>query len=137
MYIQGKGLKMKKDKNIIIRVSEKELAIISKKAELLDMSVSEYIRQASINKQVKGFKSVDVEESSPVYRLGYNETTQRFGLLKSDLFVDDGFHCGDCFQVKINGEWIDTRIEMTSGQEWYLVGTKLKGRRLENLQIRL
>lgn len=128
---------MKKDKSVLIRVSEKELAIISKKADLLGLSVSEYVRQASINKQVKGFKSSEVLEGEGDGKLGYNEENQRYALLKGDLFVNDGFHCGDCFNVKIKGEWIPTRIEMNGQQEWYLVGTNLKGRRLENLQIKL
>lgn len=127
---------MKKDKSILIRVSEKDLAIISKKADLLGLSVSEYVRQASLNKQVKGFKSAEVFEGEASGKLGYNEQTQRYALLKGDLFAND-FHCGDCFSVKVKGEWIPTRIEMNGQQEWYLVGTNLKGRRLENLQIKL
>lgn len=31
-----------------------------------------------------------------------------------------GLHCGETFDVKINGRWIPTRIEM--GNDWYLVG---------------
>ena len=31
-----------------------------------------------------------------------------------------GLHCGEAFDVKINGRWIPTRIEM--GNDWYLVG---------------
>jgi len=33
-----------------------------------------------------------------------------------------GLHCGETFDVKINGKWIPTRIEM--GRSWYLVGIK-------------
>lgn len=33
-----------------------------------------------------------------------------------------GLHCGESFDVKINGEWIQTRIEM--GRTWFLVGVK-------------
>lgn len=39
---------------------------------------------------------------------------------------DYGLHCGDCFQVQVNGTWIDVRIELcSSGFEdgWYLIGT--------------
>lgn len=31
-----------------------------------------------------------------------------------------GLHCGETFDVKINGRWTPTRIEM--GNDWYLVG---------------
>ena len=31
-----------------------------------------------------------------------------------------GLHCGETFDVKINGRWVPTRIEM--GNDWYLVG---------------
>lgn len=33
-----------------------------------------------------------------------------------------GLHCGETFEVKINGKWVPTRIEM--GRNWYLVGIK-------------
>lgn len=33
-----------------------------------------------------------------------------------------GLHCGETFEVKINGKWVPTRIEM--GMEWFLVGVK-------------
>ena len=33
-----------------------------------------------------------------------------------------GLHCGETFDVKINGKWVPTRIEM--GRSWYLVGIK-------------
>lgn len=31
-----------------------------------------------------------------------------------------GLHCGEPLDVKINGRWVSTRIEM--GNDWYLVG---------------
>lgn len=33
-----------------------------------------------------------------------------------------GLHCGDIFEVKVNGKWIPTRIEF--GRYWFLVGIK-------------
>lgn len=33
-----------------------------------------------------------------------------------------GLHCGDVFEVKVNGKWIPTRIEF--GLDWFLVGIK-------------
>lgn len=35
-----------------------------------------------------------------------------------------GLHCGETFEVQINGKWIPTRIEM--GKTWYLVGIQIE-----------
>ena len=32
-------------------------------------------------------------------RLGYNSYNKRYGLLSSDLWIDTGFHCGECLEV--------------------------------------
>ena len=45
-------------------------------------------------------------------RLGYNSDNKRYGLLISDLWERDGFHCGECMEVMVEGEWVPTRIEM-------------------------
>lgn len=63
-------------------------------------------------------------------RLGYNYENGRYGLLVSDLWANDGFHCGKTVEVLIDGKWIPTRMEMAwseNGNEWYLVGTPYKG----------
>ena len=63
-------------------------------------------------------------------RLGYNSENDRYGLLVSDLWENDGFHCGDTMEVMVGDNWIPTRIEMAwteTGNEWYLVGTPYKG----------
>ena len=31
-----------------------------------------------------------------------------------------GLHCGECFDVKVEGKWLPVRIEMD--EDWYLVG---------------
>ena len=49
-------------------------------------------------------------------RLGYNSDNKRYGLLISDLWERDGFHCGECMEVMVEGEWVPTRIEMDSPQ---------------------
>lgn len=59
-------------------------------------------------------------------RLGYNVINERYGLLVSDLWENDGFHCGDSLEVLVDGNWISTRMEMAwdeNGGHWYLVGT--------------
>lgn len=63
-------------------------------------------------------------------RLGYNSRNDRYGLLVSDLWEYDGFHCGECLEVFVDGKWIATRMEMAwdeGGCNWYLVGTKYYG----------
>ena len=47
----------------------------------------------------------------------------RYGLLSSDLWIDTGFHCGECLEVLIDDQWVQTRMEMNPAREWYLVGT--------------
>ena len=59
-------------------------------------------------------------------RLGYNSYNDRYGLLVSDLWENDGFHCGECLEVIVDEKWISTRMEMAwdaDGSRWYLVGT--------------
>jgi len=70
-------------------------------------------------------------------RLGYNQENDRFGILSMDLWENDGLHCGEKVEVKINGEWVTDRIEYShKNQEWYLVHSKIKGDDLEYLQVR-
>ncbi len=54
-------------------------------------------------------------------RLGYNSYNKRYGLLSSDLWIDPGFHCGECLEVLIDDQWVKTRMEMNLAREWYLV----------------
>ena len=63
-------------------------------------------------------------------RLGYNSSNKRYGLLVSDLWENDGFHCAEGMEVLVEDEWISTRIEMAwneNGNAWYLVGTPYYG----------
>lgn len=43
-----------------------------------------------------------------------------------------GIHCGEVFEVQLNGKWVTTRVEMD--EDWYLVG--LPGLKLEGLEVR-
>ncbi len=69
-------------------------------------------------------------------RLGFNSDNGRYGLLISDLWEDNGFHCGECLEVQVDGKWVQTRMEMTADQQWYLVGTPYKGN-LEYVRARI
>lgn len=69
-------------------------------------------------------------------RLGYNGKNDRYGLLVSDLWEHDGFHCGDGLEVMVGDEWVQTRMEMSFDREWYLVDTPYYGN-LEYVQARI
>lgn len=53
---------MKKTITFKLRMSELDYNIIKRKSEILDISIAEYLRQAGINKQVKGFKLSDINK---------------------------------------------------------------------------
>lgn len=69
-------------------------------------------------------------------RLGYNDENARYGLLVSDLWENTGFHCGECLEVLVDDEWVETRMEMSIDKEWYLVGTPYCGD-LEYVRVRI
>lgn len=46
----------------------------------------------------------------------------------------EGIHCGECFEVNLNGVWVPTRVEMGCDRKWYLVG--LPGVKLDGLEVR-
>lgn len=69
-------------------------------------------------------------------RLGYNSENDRYGLLVSDLWEHNGFHCGEVLQVMVDEKWIDTRFEMTNGN-WYLVDTPYQGNDIEYVRARI
>lgn len=70
-------------------------------------------------------------------RLGYNSQNDRYGLLISDLWEREGFHCGETLEVLVEDDWVQTRIEFSwEQQEWYLVGTPYRGN-LEYIQARI
>ena len=41
-------------------------------------------------------------------RLGYNSANDRYGLLVSDLWEHDGFHCGEVLEVMVDDKWQKT-----------------------------
>lgn len=51
-----------------------------------------------------------------------------FGSERYEIAFDDGgqrveLHCGDTFQIRVDGEWKSTRIEFDwETEDWYLVG---------------
>lgn len=69
-------------------------------------------------------------------RLGYNCENGRYGLLAMDLWIDTGFHCGECMEVLVDDQWVQTRMEMNLAREWYLVGTPYCGD-LEYIRARI
>lgn len=69
-----------------------------------------------------------------VGRLGYNVDNDRYGVLVMDLWKVEGLHCGDTFEIWLDGKWKAERIEMSD--QWYLVYSKLKGGKLEGKKVR-
>lgn len=69
-------------------------------------------------------------------RLGYNSANDRYGLLVSDLWEHDGFHCGEVLEVMVDDKWQKTRMEMGIDRQWYLVGTPYYGN-LEYVRARM
>lgn len=52
----------------------------------------------------------------------YNQESDRFFIAGKDI-ID--LHCGQCFQIELDGTFTDTRIEMNpTTDNWYLVGIK-------------
>lgn len=73
-------------------------------------------------------------------RLGYNVENDRYGLLISDLWEHEGFHCGEGLQVLVEDKWVQTRFEMAweeDGNEWYLVDTPYRGTDIEYVRARI
>ena len=73
-------------------------------------------------------------------RLGYNPQNDRYGLLVTDLWENDGFHCGETLEVMVDDEWVKARMEMAwepdGTHKWYLVGTHYVGN-LEFVRARI
>lgn len=69
-------------------------------------------------------------------KLGYNPKTKRYGLLVTDLWEHTGLHCGEKLEIKVDGAWIETRIELNPKRQWYLAGTPYCGD-LENIKARV
>ena len=72
-------------------------------------------------------------------RLGYNNSNDRYGILVSDLWEDEGLHCGAGIEVLVEDKWVHSRMEKSwteDGSHWYLVGTPYYGD-LEYVRVRM
>lgn len=92
--------------------------------------------------------SHDLEEGIEMITgtLSYNSQYDRYGLLVSDLWEIEGFHCGQSLELLKNGQGIPTRVEMhyqaptfpkKRNNGWYLFGTEYSGTALEGLTVRV
>ena len=52
--------------------------------------------------------------------LCYDRESGRYDIFLGNGRYYGGLHCGDCFDVEVDGRWIPVRIEMDD--DWYLVG---------------
>lgn len=59
---------MKKGKLIQLRISEREKNIILAKANAMEMSISDYIRNCAINKKIKGDKKMNFDNMKECIR---------------------------------------------------------------------
>jgi len=57
--------------------------------------------------------------------LFFNRSCDRMDIQFSNGDTYGGLHCGECFEVKINGRYIPTRIEKDT--DWWLTNTELYG----------
>ena len=65
--------------------------------------------------------------------LTYNEETDRYRIRFNLTSYSSDLHCGQCFEVFVNGHWKPTRIEY--GCRWYLIG--IENTDLQGLQVRV
>lgn len=65
----------------------------------------------------------------------YDEQIDRYKIRFGPEHFSDGLHCGESFEVLIDGKWMQTRIEMNIKQKWYLVGIKCED--LTGIVVRL
>jgi hypothetical protein len=56
-------------------------------------------------------------------RFYFDAGSGRMGIIYRDDEEDDReLHCGDTFQIEVNNEWRDVRIE--HARDWYLIGLR-------------
>ena len=70
-------------------------------------------------------------------RLGYNDRNKRFGILYSDLWVNEGLHCGNSlvYWESTENEWVESCIEMDYEGHWYIVGASCPHGELEYIKV--
>lgn len=67
--------------------------------------------------------------------LVYDHNAERYNVRFGLEEYSNGLHCGDCLDVKIEGDWVPTRIELRWPDEWYLVGVSAGS--LNGLKVRI
>lgn len=65
----------------------------------------------------------------------YNYNKKRYDIRFEAEEYFGGLHCGTCFDVKVKGKWIPTRIELRWPDKWYLVDVSLET--LDGLKVRI
>ena len=69
-------------------------------------------------------------KKSSFYHVGelyYDRMTERFCINGGEL------HCGDCFDVLLDGRWVPARLE--KNKDWYLVGVPKYLENIPNVTI--
>ena len=126
-----------KQEYIIRRLQEKEV-VVTGNPRVYKALKKELEKVLGELKRLKKGEDVpeDLLEVIRLITIGYNSSNDRYGLLSSDLWIDTGFHCGECLEVLIDDQWVQTRMEMNPAREWYLVGTPYCGD-LEYIRARI
>lgn len=65
--------------------------------------------------------------------LCYDRESGRYDIYMGKGSYYGGLHCGDCFDVEVDGRWVPVRIEMED--DWYLVG--VPAIRLDGLPVQV
>jgi hypothetical protein len=53
--------------------------------------------------------------------LYYNAETERI-FVRCEEGSEEDLHCGTIMQAMTQGQWMNTRLELSASSEWYLVG---------------
>jgi hypothetical protein len=68
-------------------------------------------------------------------KLIYDNDNNRLDVLFDNGNTLGGFHCGDCIDILIDSQWIQTRVEYD--EDWYLYGLFQSGKIPVGLNVRI
>lgn len=68
-------------------------------------------------------------------KLFYDENDNRYDILFEDGIKYGGLHCGEVFEVLVEGYWKYVRIEIDSSGMWYFKGLDKPGFMPEDVRV--
>ena len=99
------------------------------------MNKQKIIHSAKMQPYYSYEKKKTQEEITMVKKKGvlcYDRESGRYDIYFGNGSYYGGLHCGDCFDVEMDRDWVPVRIEMD--EDWYLVGVPKI--RLDGLTVR-